>query len=396
MSMLKNGILAVLVSSFASLAATVAVGCVADTQDPEAAALSEEDTGSAEEAMLSSSSTQGFGWVWSTLTSVGTINANASYSYNSAGGTNTITNTSTGVYYVDFPNLAGAGGNVQVASYGSGSDRCKVASWGTGALATTLRVNVRCHTVGGAPVNTYFVALYSRENNSYGGAYLWNDQASASLNAPYTPSTTYQYTSGSQYSTITRVNTGRYTVRVPGMSATGSTVHVTAYGGGMEYCNVSGWNQSGADTVIDVGCWGAAGASADSLFSLSYHLGMPSTGRVGGFAWASDPVSSSYTPPASYTRLYNTLQPCYFGPGISAGHNAPVGSHFVRYPNMLSYNSTAMVTAYGYGNQYCKVSYWTGVGSDTQVNVQCYDYLGNPVNSQFTNTYLGAEMFTPC
>jgi hypothetical protein len=62
----------------------------------------------------------------------------------------------------DFPNLAGAGGNVQVTSYGSGSDRCKVASWGTGALATTLRVNVRCHTVGGAPVNTYFVALSSR------------------------------------------------------------------------------------------------------------------------------------------------------------------------------------------------------------------------------------------
>ncbi|WP_437542439.1 hypothetical protein WME97_30060 [Sorangium sp. So ce367] len=320
-------------SSFASLAVTVGVGCVADTQDPEVADLSEEDTASAEAAMLSSSSTQGFGWVWSTLTGVGTINANSSYSHDSA---------------------------------------------------------------GGAPVNTYFVALSSRENNSYGGAYLGNDQASAPLNVPYTPSTTYQYTSGNQYSTITHVNTGRYTVRVPGMSATGGTVHVTAYGGGMEYCNVSGWNQSGADTLIDVGCWGAAGASADSLFSLSYHLGMPSTGRVGGFAWASDPVSSSYTPTASYTGLYNTLHPCYFGPGISAGHNAPVGSHFVRYPNMLSYNSTAMVTAYGYGNQYCKVSYWTGVGSDTQVNVQCYDYLGNPVNSQFTNTYLGAEMFTPC
>ncbi|CAN95688.1 hypothetical protein predicted by Glimmer/Critica [Sorangium cellulosum So ce56] len=47
-------------------------------------------------------------------------------------------------------------------------------------------------------------------------------------------------------------------------------------------------------------------------------------------------------------------------------------------------------------DQVCKVSYWTGVGSDTQVNVQRYDYLGNPVDSQFTNTYLGAEMFTPC
>ncbi|WP_438038149.1 hypothetical protein [Sorangium sp. So ce128] len=46
--------------------------------------------------------------------------------------------------------------------------------------------------------------------------------------------------------------------------------------------------------------------------------------------------------------------------------------------------------------QVCKVSYWTGVGSDTQVSVQCYDYLGNPVDSQFTSTYLGAEMFTPC
>ncbi len=323
---------ALLVSSFASLAAAVAVGCVADTQDPEAAALSEEDTGSAEEAMLSSSSTQGFGWVWSTLTSVGTINANASYSYNPAGGTNTITNTSTGVYSVDFPNLAGAGGNVQVASYGSGSDRCRVASWGTGALATTLRVNVRCHTVGGAPVNTYFVALYSRENSSYGGAYLWNDQASASLNVPYTPSTTYQYTSGSQYSTITRVNTGRYTVRVPGMSATGSTVHVTAYGGGMEYCNVSGWTQSGADTLIDVGCWGAAGASADSLFSLSYHLGMPEH-RPRGRLRVGERPGVVVVHPARELRAsaYNTLHPCYFGPGISAGHNAPVGSHFVRY-----------------------------------------------------------------
>ncbi|WP_437586269.1 hypothetical protein [Sorangium sp. So ce1000] len=162
MSTLKNGIFAVLVSSVASLTATVAVGCAADTQDPEAADPSAEDTGSAEEAMLSSSSTQGFGWVWSTLTSVGTINANGTYSYNSAGGTNTITNTGTGVYYVDFPNLAGAGGNVQVTSYGGGSDRCKVASWGIGALATTLRVNVRCHTVGSAPVNLQGLELDRR------------------------------------------------------------------------------------------------------------------------------------------------------------------------------------------------------------------------------------------
>jgi hypothetical protein len=388
MSNIKNGLAAALL---VSLCAGALAGC-ANAPDADAEDAS-EDVGSAGEAVLSASSNQAFGWVWSSLTTPGTVNASSGYSYNSAGGTNTITNTGTGTYRVDFPSMAGAGGNVQVVAYGATSDRCKVQSWGNNG--STLNVYVRCFTIGGALVSTPFVVYYGRELNVSGGAYLWNNQASYAQNTSYTPATSYQYTAGNAYSTIVRLDTGTYRVTVPGLSYYGN-VQVTAYGTGAEMCKVAGWTQSGSDTLVDVRCFGALGVSADSQFTMFFHKGTPSTGYTGGYALANDPVSASYTPPAGLTALFNSSGSCYSGPWISAGHRAGTGAYFVKYPQEGALFSTALATAYGYGNEYCKVAGWWQSGPDTEVDVQCYDYLGNPVDTKFSSEYFGTESITPC
>ena len=60
----------------------------------------------------------------------------------------------------------------------------------------------------------------------------------------------------------------------------------------------------GANTLVDVRCFNTAGAPVDTYFSLSYHYntitesmgGLPGIPQQGGFAWAHDALSASYTP----------------------------------------------------------------------------------------------------
>jgi hypothetical protein len=325
------------------------------------------------------------GFVWSSQLT-GSFTANASYSYNSTGATNTVTNTGTGTYRVDFPGIGGVvGGNVQVTAYGSGTDRCNVSSWSSNS--TTLQVNVVCHDRSGNPKNSLFTASYHRRrpgNTGVEGGYVW---ANSPTSPSYTPSTTYQWNSTGGTNTITRNGTGLYTVILPGLNFTGGTAEVTAYSGN-HYCKVQGWGPSGTTQRVNVACFSPQGTPADGMFTMAFSQFSPNMTPAFEYAWVDNATSPSSTPSTTYQKGGII--------GRTAGEVPPLnpitvtrssaGVYNLRFPNMTittNVKTNVKVTAYGSGSEACKVQSW---GSES-ASVLCHNAAGSAADSRFTITY---------
>lgn len=371
-----------------------AMGCLAGCSGPAEVSGEEAEAGALSQAF---SSTFAWGFVWAQQ-ATGTFSASSSYSRNSSGGisglgvTNTITQTGTGTYRVDFPGIGNeVGGNVQVTAYGGGSERCKVASWQSSG--TTLQVFVNCFTSTGAATNTLFTASYVRRPVTSlccgaAGAYLWANQPST---ASYTPSTTYQWNSTGVNNTISRTGVGRYTANLPGMSFIGGTVEVTAYGTGSNHCKVVSWFGSS----VDVACFTAAGAPADTLFTLNYDNQIsPNGGPSFAYAWADQPSTASYTP--SLTYQYGALaSECSSFAGPITVQRTSVGRYAMQIPTLSPTGSNVKVTAYGSGGESCKVVGWFGSGTGTEVDVACFDAAGSAVDTRYVVVYT-TDQFIIC
>jgi hypothetical protein len=226
--------------------------------------LRKSGTGSTEEA-----------YVWADDPAAASYTPSLTYQFNSSGAQNTIARQGVGVYAVTLPDQTALGGTVEVTSYGLGSDYCKVSSWGQSGSDTV--VWVRCFDTTGAPSDSRFTLNFARATSPNGAlsySYAWANNPDA---ASYTPHLSYQkgFISGDAGDVATditagRTSTGRYFVNLPGMSATGSNVQVTAYGSGSEYCKVVGWNGNEAATQASVGCFDAGGMAADARFVIVY------------------------------------------------------------------------------------------------------------------------------
>jgi hypothetical protein len=336
-------------------------------------------------------------WVWaSTPSATGCYTPSAWYSYSELGGANQVCNNPGGVagsYTVDFANFSGYGGNVQVSAYGGGNERCKVSSWGpvTGAI----RAHIRCHTPGGAPANTQFVAFFRSYSQTVSGgqwgAYLWASNATAT----HTPSPTYQWNASGALNTVVYNGTGDYTAILTGQYTYPNSVLVTAYGGGSEHCKVGGWWRDGSNMHVNVLCFNTSGAPANSLFTLSYTISTHDFGP-GGNVWAHDVSSTNYVPSTWYQ--YNSK-----GETNTAGNYSPAsgGSYWVKFPGLNAWgadsgwgqpiSSTALVTAYGRGAEYCKLSNWHNTTGGSLVNINCFTASGVPVNTQFVAAFMNNE-----
>jgi hypothetical protein len=212
-----------------------------------------------------------FGYVWANQPSSASYTPSSYYRYNSTGGANTITRSSAGIYQVTFPGLGGAGGSVDVTGYGSGSESCRVGSWGwSGANAL---VNVRCQDTNGNPVDSYFDLTFHGTRGLLGTltggprAYVWANLESA---ASYTPSLSYQYNSTGGTNTNARSGVGVYQVRLPGAGTVNGHVQVTAYGSGTTRCKVENWLSTVGAKVVTVRCFDPAGAPADSRYVVDF------------------------------------------------------------------------------------------------------------------------------
>ncbi|MFQ5569446.1 MAG: T9SS type A sorting domain-containing protein [Rhodothermales bacterium] len=104
-----------------------------------------------------------------------------------------------------------------------------------------------------------------------------------------------------------------------------------------------------------------------------------------GFVWANESGSASYTPDAFYS--YNAG-----GGDVSIVRNS-VGDYWVTFDGLSGVGANGghvQVTAYGGGNDHCKVIGW----SDQGVGVTCFDTAGNPVDTRYTMLYWKPEADT--
>lgn len=340
------------------------------------------------------SSAHGFAWV----TSNGGVSS--SYAFNSEGGTITATAGSPGSYTVQFGGLGGIGGNVQVVGYGGSSTRCKVSSW-SGSWPGALSVHVACHAPNGAPQAADFVVQYARKDATIdgAGAYLWAEQPST---ATYCPTSQYSWNSTGGVNCITRASAGTYDVALPGLTATGGTFQITAYGSAGEHCKIQSWGPSGGSQSARVLCFSPAGAPADTRFALSYFAPKEVAAfDYGAYAWASSSATSVYTPPSTWSYNSGTINGWPGCPGwlgaIEAGKaSADPGSYYLWYEGLSAVGSAVHSTAYGTGPAYCKVQGWYSWGGGTRAQSQCYAADGTKVNSPYVGTYATRHVRGPC
>ncbi len=184
--------------------------------------------------------------------------------------------------------------------------------------------------------------------------------------------------------TATRTAVGRYRVNFAGLanpvSADGSrgTAHVTAEGAGNVRCGLFDWTTITTTAAIDVECFAADGAAADSAFAIMYQRDI----------WPAAP--NTFATQAAFTRVSSSgFVRADEDHNSSGTHNVvtrtSAGRYTVRIPNATSANASIIVTplAGTFGPLVCGLVGWSG---DTGT-VECRSRTGVLANNPFTLTY---------
>jgi len=330
---------------------------------------------------------QAIGFVWNNNpTTPGTTTPNTAYSYNSSGGAISITRNATGVYDVTFAGLGNASNsNVQVTAYGTGPDFCISGGW-TSPSGSDVVARVLCYTSAGSLADHSFTMLYQARTHSDPTtptvAFLWANQPTS---ASYTPDLAYQYNPASGTNTITRSSTGNYTANLPGLTANGGTVIVTAYGGTAARCQVTSWGSGSSGTDVNVNCTNTTGVASDEEFTLVYSIsetaGYSPGSANGGAIWAFYPARTTFYNVSGQYSIAIDGEKMY---AKSIGTGSCVWSMTVD-PTWTS--STVLVTAYGAPGSYCSTDQWRSNSTHTTVYVHCFNAAGTPSNTRFTATF---------
>jgi hypothetical protein len=349
-------------------------------------------------------SAHGFAWV----TAAGAVSP--VYSFNSEGGAVTASVAGTGpstVYTVTFAGLGGMGGNVQAVAYGASNARCQVVGWG-GVWPGALSATVKCHTPAGTGVASAFVVQYARKATFVDGTggFMWVHNPTTPGACPATDydlnTGVYSWNSTDGVNCFTRAGAGVYDVHFPGLGVVGGTYQVSAYGSTGEHCKIQSWGPSGGAEVARVLCFSAAGAPVDTRFSINFFGNAEvSAYDEGGYAWASNITSPSYTPSPTYA--YNSGDIAGW-PGcggwlgsIEAGKvGAIAGRYFLRYEWLSPTGSAPHATAYGASSAYCKLEGWFSWTTGVEVQTACYSADGTRQDNQYVGTYATRYTRGPC
>lgn len=332
------------------------------------------------------------GFAWANQPAAASYTPPAANRFNSRGGAVSIARASAGAYTVTFANLGNAGGgNVQATAYGTNNRHCKIGGWSGGA---DLSISIGCYAQDGTRADSQFTVLYftetlSRAPSDAGSTgYLW---ANSAVNAAYNPSAGYSYNDTGATNHLTRISTGTYDVRLPGMLRSFGTVMVTAYGTDANRCNVASWQLTGGNLLARVRCFTAAGAIADSRFTFAYvdrrlpGLRNNGTSIAGAYVWANLPTNPSYTPSPSLT--FNSLT-SDAGAQVVARRTA-IGSYEVELPRAIAVEPELLfAVAYGLHTGHCKSSGWGRTTTTSRLYVRCFNAAGSAADLGFSVVYL--------
>lgn len=206
--------------------------------------------------------------------------------------------------------------------------------------------------------------------------YVWaSDQASES----YTVANGYEYLSSGAKASITRAGTGQYAVTMTGLAAGAgqrTNVQVSAYNTGSNYCQLSGWQNSGADLVAGVRCFNTEGAPADSRFTLLATGGTALEGRL-GFALAHDEAATAaYVPQQARNSRAGPVTITRVSPGRYRATFARLNRTATDGPDQV------FVTAVGTAGERCWVQVWTY--SSFSTDIACVDAAGASIDTKFS------------
>ena len=191
---------------------------------------------------------------------------------------------------------------------------------------------------------------------------------------------TYSTTCPDESATVTALGTGVYEVRFPCSAAEAGVVHVTAVNATGGFCEAGPWRAVGADEVVTVFCFDAAGAPAWGRFAVVF---MQSSGTASPRLHAYAHADAAGTLRTGFNSTGGTVGAMSFGAGTGR-YRIELGGL-----NGGSLAGDLQVTAVDDNGapRHCAIADWAGSGASYLAYVQCFDERGRPVDTAFTLSY---------
>ncbi len=304
------------------------------------------------------------------------------YDFDGQLGAITVTNTSTGEYTVDLPNLGSlTGGMVQVTPYDS-KDTCAVGSWGPSG--SDLAVYVYCFSLRGHPADTLFDLIVTQPTTAPPGTFdyswVYRDARSGALTGGY------EYNSAGKQNSVRHLGKGRYEVTFGGHASTGTrgTVKVSAYGSLAGDCATSGWHGTSKGVAVDVNCYTSSGKAVNREFDVTYARATNLMGLAADFPTANALVTAA----GKVQTQYDSSTTAY----VTVVHHQR-GLYRVQLNGTTESDGGGdiQVSPVTGSKDHCTVEEWGGGTSvKTVATVQCFDSRGHAVNSAFTLQFVVA------
>lgn len=257
------------------------------------------------------------------------------------------------------------------------------------------------------------IAVAGAYGDKYGRAFVWANQASATIGEEYVPMLDYAMVEGwenlsgtpdnrYEYNTdvgITRTSTGNYTVVFYGLQVPMGVPQITPHGGS-HYCKVVSYYPSGKNTIVKVRCFNYLGTARNGRFNLMYYYSASLDEKVkSGYAIAHNASAAIGSPYNAIIASTSSGQPITIERQSKGKYEVVFNDIDFNDNGFIKQLPFAMVTAYGPDNYNCEMS---GLGmlyddneeiQDTRVWVKCFDANNNPQDSIFMVSLLTAPYF---
>jgi hypothetical protein len=280
-----------------------------------------------------------------------------------------------GRYRIVLPGAGAPGGVVHVTAISQAPRWCQADRWGQSGLDEIVYVS--CYRPGGTPDPSGFSAVFARSSGPDPlGRYGYVDALGSGAIVT-------EHNSSGAANAVGHIAAGQYLVRLPGLGTAApndGNIQVTAVNPAAgARCKVGRWATIPPLQQILVLCWNAAGAAADTRFTLTYQgerslYGGLNPPKYFGYLWNRPPVGP---PPTNYNSIA--------GFGVNTLTPAGLGLSLVRFPRLTALPDTVSVTAFGASAHFCGLlTQWTHAPTELIVrDVNCFTNAGVPIDTGF-------------
>ena len=323
---------------------------------------------------------------------------NPNFQFNENRGTIKVKRLGTGHYNVVFPRLGNQATGIFHATSHAGNHLVQVERWNK--VGNDLHALVRVFTPAGRPKDGIFNLFFYKESRStrINSAYTW-------VNRPGVPSHQYKFNSQGNINVV-KTGQGAYRIIFNGISTNkagdriragfeGShgNVQVTPYGRTARRAQITNWNRSGSNLIINIRTYQMNGSPADAQFVVSYisdfMIGQCKLGECpdyGAYLWADKPTTANYTPSLIYqnnnmTKNNNTIR------------RMSKGVYRVSLPQLPASKSiVAIASSYGTDKAHVAIRETRpNPSGGTYVFIHTYNLRGQNKDARFTLFYYTDE-----